>query len=146
MGRGGGGGNQPIAEETKLGWTLLGPTYQETDGCSQESSLLFCMEEKQKISSEVERLWDLETVGISEGDPVHTKFKDTVTFNGTRYVVKLPWKSESIRASLQDNKQLCEKLRSQKKRLSTMPKQIEAYDGIVQEQLKSGIVERVPEK
>ena len=38
------------------------------------------------------------------------------------------------------------RLRSQMKRLSTIPEQLEAYDGIVQEQLKSGIVERVPEK
>ena len=138
--------NQPIAEETKLGWTLLGPTYQGTNNGGREGSLLFCMEGKPEIASEVERLWDLETVGIREGDPVHTEYKDTVTFNGTRYVVKLPWKSESIRASLQDNKQLCEKrLRSQMKRLSAIPEQLEAYDGIIQEQIKSGIVERVPE-
>ena len=101
--------NQPIAEETKLGWKLLGPTYQGTKDGGREGSSLFCVEGKPEIASEVERLWDLETVGIREGDPVHTELKDTVKFNGTRYVVKLPWKSESIRASLQDNKQLCEK-------------------------------------
>ena len=139
--------NQPIAEETKLGWTLLGTTYQGTDGCGQEIGLLFCMENKQEISSEVERLWDLETVGIRESDPVHTEFKDIVTFNGTRYVVKLPLKSESIRASLQDNRHLCEnRLRLQIKRLSTIPEQLEAYDGVIQEQIKSGIIERVSEK
>ena len=46
------------------------------------------MDSKSEIAAEVEKLWDLETVGIREGDPVHNEFKDTVTFTGTRYVVK----------------------------------------------------------
>ena len=88
------------------------------------------MENKQEIASEVEKLWDLETVGIREGDPVHTEFKDTVKFNGTRYVVNLPWKLALVKASLQDNRKLCEKrLKSQLKRLSNAPEQLEAYDG-----------------
>eukprot|EP00795_Rhopilema_esculentum_P013887 gene13887-4838_t len=116
--------DQPIAEETKLGWTLLGPTYQGTKTDDQESKLLFCMENRPEIATEVDRLWDLETVGIREGDPVHVEFKDTVKFNGRRYVVNLPWKSATAKASLPDNKKLCEKrLRSQLKRLSRVPEQ-----------------------
>ena len=104
------------------------------------------MENKQEIAAEVERLWDLETVGIREGGPVHTEFKDTVKFNGTRYVVNLPWKSALVKASLQDNRKLCKKrLKSQLKRLSNAPEQLEAYDGIIQEQIKTGIVEKAPE-
>ncbi|XP_065052644.1 uncharacterized protein LOC135681921 [Rhopilema esculentum] len=139
--------DQPIAEETKLGWTLLGPTYQGTKTDDQESKLLFCMENRPEIATEVDRLWDLETVGIREGDPVHVEFKDTVKFNGRRYVVNLPWKSATAKASLPDNKKLCEKrLRSQLKRLSRVPEQLEAYDGIIQEQIKAGIVEKAPKK
>ena len=48
-------------------------------------------------------------MGIRKGDPVHTQLKDTVTFNCTCYVVKLPWKSALVKASLQDNKMQCEK-------------------------------------
>ena len=32
------------------------------------------------------------------------------------------------------------------KRFSAIPDQLEAYDGIIHDQIKSGIVERVPEK
>ena len=139
--------DQPIAEETKLGWTLLGPTYQGTKTDDQESKLLFCMENRPEIATEVDRLWDLETVGFREGDPVHVEFKDTVKFNARRYVVNLPWKSATAKATLTDNKKLCEKrLRSQLKRLSRVPEQLEAYDGIIQEQIKAGIVEKVPKK
>ena len=68
-------------------------------------------------------------------------------FNGTRYVVELPWKSESLKNSLQDNKKLCEKrLNGQLKRLSTIPEHLEAYDSIIKEQIESGIVESVPEE
>ena len=54
---------------------------------------MLCMDSKSEITSEIKKLWDLDTVGIREVDPLHTEFKDIVTFNGTRYVVKLPWKS-----------------------------------------------------
>eukprot|EP00795_Rhopilema_esculentum_P001929 gene1929-16441_t len=105
------------------------------------------MENRPEIATEVDRLWDLETVGIREGDPVHVEFKDTVKFNGRRYVVNLPWKSATAKASLPDNKKLCEKrLRSQLKRLFRVPEQLEAYDGIIQEQIKAGIVEKAPKK
>ena len=60
------------------------------------------MENRPEIATEVDRLWDLETVGIQEGDPVHVEFKDTVKFNGRRYVVNLPWKSATAKASLQE--------------------------------------------
>ena len=50
--RGGGGENQPVAEGTKLGWSLLGPTYQGTNSDGDKSKLLFCMEGKSEIVSE----------------------------------------------------------------------------------------------
>jgi len=137
--------NQPVAEETKLGWTLLGPTFQGTKSEGCKGNLLFCMDSKSEMAAEVEKLWDLETVGIREGDPVHSEFKDTVTFNGMRYVVKLPWKSDLLKAPLPDNKFLSEKrLKSQIKKLSAND-DLEAYDNIIKEQLKAGIIEEVPE-
>ena len=40
---------------------------------------------------------------------------------------------------------LWKRLRSQRKRLSTALEQLDAYDGIIQEQIKTGIVEKAPE-
>ena len=102
------------------------------------------MDSKLEIAAEVEKLWHLETAGIREGDPVHNEFKDTVTFNGTRYVVKLPWKSDLLKASLPGDKCVSEKrLKSQIK--TSANKDLKAYDSIIKEQLKAGIIEAVPE-
>ena len=50
---------------------------------------------------------DLETVGIREENSVEEKFEDTVSFDGERYSVQLPWKSDN--ANLQTNRSLCER-------------------------------------
>ena len=68
-------------------------------------SLMFTRETN-KLSQQVERLWDLDSVGIREGDHVHERFKDNVTFDGTRYVVELPWKEAKY--VLPSNKDICE--------------------------------------
>ena len=41
---------------------------------------------------DVQVLWDLETLAITEIDRVYEEFVDNVTFNGNRYSVKLSWK------------------------------------------------------
>eukprot|EP00795_Rhopilema_esculentum_P004207 gene4207-20394_t len=87
-----GNAGDPVAEETTLGWTLMGPTNSAEDqSCS--SSLLLTTD-KENLSNQIAKLWDLETVGIREENSVEEKFEDTVTFNGERYSVQLPWKSD----------------------------------------------------
>ena len=48
--------------------------------------------EKLFIADQLEKLWDLDTVGIREGDKVHTDFKESIRFNGSRYVIELSQK------------------------------------------------------
>ena len=77
--------------------------------------------EKLFPADQLEKLRDLDTVGIREGDKVHTDFKDSVRFNGSRCVVELPWKPGKY--ALPCNKENCERhLRSQIKRLNKRPK------------------------
>ena len=89
-------------------------------------------------------MWDLETVGIREENSVEEKFEDTLSFNGERYSVQLPWKSD--RVNLQTNRSLCERrLNAQLKRLKKEPEILKKYDNVIKDQIKQGIIEEVPD-
>ena len=82
-------------EPTELGWVLSGP-MKGRDACSdvhftQVNFITSSVEEQERM--DVQRLWDLETLGIREiTDQIHESFKNSISFNGTRYSVSLPWK------------------------------------------------------
>ena len=96
-------------------------------------------------ADQLEKLWDMDTVGIRERDKVHTVCMDSIRFNGSRYVVELPRKPGNY--VLPSNRELCEcRLISQIKRLKQDPDQLKAYDDVIKEQLKTGIVEAVPDE
>ena len=65
-------GNSGINESVKVNLVT------HDDGCEVD------------YDQEVRRLWDLETIGIEEGDKVHEALMDKITFDGGRYSVKLP--------------------------------------------------------
>ena len=44
------------------------------------------------ITAKVDRLWDLDSIGICEVDPVYESTLDNISFKGKRYSVGLPWK------------------------------------------------------
>ena len=54
--------------------------------------------------SELKMLWDLESLGIMEGEPdLYGKFEKGISFKGDKYDVTLPWKeSHPILASHYD--------------------------------------------
>ena len=73
----------------KHGTTSALLTRQDDGKCA------YCLSMKAHIDSKVHKLWDLETLGIREtgsGDEQHEEFKDSISFDGIRYSVKLPWK------------------------------------------------------
>ena len=137
-----GNAGDPVAEETTLGWTLMGPTNTSEDQSISSSVLLTT--DKENLSNQIAKLWDLETVGIREENSVEEKFEDTVSFNGERYSVQLPWKSD--RATLQTNRSLCERRRNaQLKRLKKEPEILKKYDDVIKDQIRQGIIEEVPD-
>ena len=89
--------DQPVAIETEIGWVLSGPLRRgavETRG-EQESQVNFVgrdMLQANSLNKEVSKLWDLESLGISQTEEVYEEFVDSISFNGSRYSVKLPWK------------------------------------------------------
>ncbi len=83
-----GNAGDPVAEETTLSWTLMGP--KNTSENETGSSTMLLTIDQENLGNEVARLWDLETIGIREENSVQENFRDTVSFNGERYCVQLP--------------------------------------------------------
>ena len=84
-------------------------------------------------------MWDLETLGIREGDEIHQEFTENIAFNGQRYSVKLPWKEGHDRLPSNYANSLS-RMRSQVRKLRKEPEVLQEYDSIIREQLSSGII------
>lgn len=95
------------------------------------------------------RLWDLDVIGIDPTQPIpenraaYQDYLDTVRYEEGQYWVKLPWKvnkpdlPNNYHRSLGQMHSLVKELN--KKGL------VEAYDGILKEQLDKGFIEEVPD-
>ena len=44
------------------------------------------------LENEIQKLWDLDSLGIREVNEVQEAFSDDISFSGDRYSVRLPWK------------------------------------------------------
>ena len=98
---------------------------------------------KQETELNLHKLWDLDSIGIREGDQVHESVIDNITFTGSKYSVGLPWKLGHGPVPLNlANSQA--RLKSQLKKLRQTPKTLEQYDQILSEQSREGIIEEVP--
>ena len=89
---------EPVAVQTKLGWVLSGPLKGKVVGLHKNNNVSlihdplpnFHIDSSAKLNGDVQKLWDLETLGIRSTDEVHEELLDNVTLNGERYSVKLP--------------------------------------------------------
>lgn len=97
----------------------------------------------------LKQFWETEAIGIKESTtdinpsitPEFTKPK--ISHNGRYYEASLPWKDDCMPTS--NNYGLCvSRLRYLYYNLKKKPALLKEYDGIIQEQCKSGIIERVP--
>jgi len=90
--------------------------------------------------------WQLESLGIAEeptSDDNPETFLTDVRFTGNRYTVNLPWKLDP--QELPDHQQMCtNRLRTLLRRLQKDKRMLKDYDQVIQEQIKQGIVEKVP--
>ena len=143
----------PVAVLTRLGWVLSGPVIQENQGCPSCSTNLnathvlrvdtkpIASNTTDRLHKQLEKLWDLETLGIRDHElTTEPKFIEEINFNGKHYEVKLPFQEEH--PLLPDNHTgSVKRLSSLISRLKTNPKLLLEYDNIIQEQIKSGVVE-----
>ena len=138
----------PVAVETELGWVLSGPLRArdiEKVGVAQVNFVAQTGNQEwnnESLESNVQRLWSLEGLGIIDEDTVHGEFLDGVTFTGSRYSVKLPWKEAHDKLSDNYRKSLA-RMKSQLRRLKKEPELLKEYDSIIRDQVEKGIIEQV---
>ena len=139
---------EPVAIKTKLGWVLSGPLKGKTLNSAENVNINLVIDAAngidQPLTKEVEKMWNLESIGICEGNAVYDDFLDNVEFTGQRYSVKLPWKMGHKTLPSNYNLSLS-RLKSQVKRLKETPEILESYDGIIKEQVENNIIEQVSE-
>ena len=130
--------NEPVAELTRFGWTILSPG-KEID--------LTRMLSTQTASPDYEQLCRLDVLGLkdsatSDQEIVYEEFKEQLTRNpGGWYETSLPWKGNH--PPLQNNKAgSLTRLHNLVRKLEKQDT-LEQYDKIIRDQLEQGIVERV---
>ena len=143
-----GGIGEPVAVETQLGWVISGPLEYSQSADRERTVSVNIVGKDSAMSGRVEEdiqvLWDLETLGITESDGVYEEFVDSICFNGNRYSVKLPWKEG--RDVLDSNYELSlSRMKGQVRKLRKEPEILREYDSVIKEQLASGVIERVVE-
>ncbi len=102
--------------------------------------------------STLSKFWGLESIGVTSKEEltencnyVQQKFDEHVKFVDGRFVVALPWKSESAGSQLQDNVKMAEKrLSNLCHRFQKDPHLREEYDAVLRMYEKEGICEEVP--
>ena len=138
--------DEPVAIDTCLGWVVSGPLRGSSE--FKTTSVNFVSQSGNQnannIGYDVNKLWDLETLGVKEFNDVHEALIDKIKFNGSNYLVKLPWKQGHGHLSTNYSNSLA-RMKGQIKRLANEPKLLNEYDTIIREQLNSGVIEKVGE-
>ena len=141
-----GGSDEPVAVETRLGWVLSGPIKGKKVDLTETLNVNFVIdstaEKNIPVEHIVDKLWDLDSIGIREGNEIHEDIVDNITFDGTRYCTKLPWKTNHNPVPSNYDCSLS-RLKSQLRKLKNEPEIMEEYNNIIQQQLNDGVIETV---
>ena len=141
-----GNDDEPVAVDTCLGWVVGSPLKGSSE--FKTTSVNFVSrsgnQNASNIGYDVNKLWDLETLGVKEFNDAHEALIDKIKFNGSNYSVKLPWKQGHGHLSTNYSNSLA-RMKGQIKRLANEPKLLNEYDTIIREQLNSGVIEKVGE-
>ena len=143
--------------DTNLGWMVSGRlTLTSTDvqlstdePATTDPSLLIVPSTSSSDGPPLDQFWRMETIGISDSPydsddaAAQSLFDKSITHMNGRYEVGWPWKPDH---DLPDNYQLAKgRLTSLLRRLRRDTYTLGRYDDIIQKQLKSGIIEAVPQ-
>ena len=138
----------PIAIQTKVGWVLSGPAEQQEAFTNltfnAAHTLTICTSPVNlSLDDQLRQFWNLESIGVMKDEPpVYERFVQQIKFNGERYQVSLPWRDTHL--PLPTNFSLCYKrLINLLRKLGNEPTLLNDYNQIIQDQIKSGIVEVV---
>ncbi|XP_028417496.1 uncharacterized protein LOC114541899 [Dendronephthya gigantea] len=135
-------GRPRCCEDSAIGWTLSGPLQYDMSSTTCRVAHVNIVAKDEPLACDVQRLWDLETLGTQPVDEVHEEFVDNISFSEGKYSVKLPWKESHD--NLTSNYEMCiSRLKGQVKKLKHDPALLNEYDAIIQQQLSSGVIEKV---
>ena len=131
----------PIVEETTFGWVIHGG-----DDYSSENACMFVRE-----VNDYERLYSLDVLGVEdrgENDQLEvlTEFPESVTRQDDgRYEVSIPWIPGS-KLTTTNEQPSRRRLFNVNKKLVKDENLKREYEKIIEDQLDSGVIERVPER
>ena len=122
--------DDPVAVQTLLGWTLSSPLKVSSSVETGNVAYVHFVGRDEKLTCDVQRLWDLETLGIQPVNEVHEEFIDSISFENDRYSVKLPWQEGHY--MLTSNYNTCvSQLKGQVRKLKNDPALLNEYDAII---------------
>ena len=141
-------GPGPTAVKSKLGYLLSGTLHNYSH--SLTSNVLHLSTSDPETQSPPENTWEVEfrqneQPSLASSNFLQEYLHTSVTHqpNGT-YIVKFPWKPNH--PPLPTNMSICERrVRSLAHKLSKTPETLKIYNGIMEEQLRHGFIEKVPE-
>ena len=120
-------------------------TKGDADKFPQEQRVV---DNEKELIETLKQFWKSESMGVETSEHQNAENQKDgfdITFNGKNYEVSLPWK-DNISERLPSDYDLCHtRLKSVFCRLQKDPPLRQEYDAIIKEQLKSGIIEKVPE-
>ena len=134
-----------VAQDTVFGWVLSGRA--QSDGAISSGGVTSCQLLTVTDMPVGHRLWSLDDVRDDEPPErdLLQEFKDSVTFEGDRYVVKIPWKDDGSVSVLADNRKAAEsRLNSLTRRLDRDPVLKGRYDAVLQDMESTGVTVEVP--
>lgn len=144
-----------VAINTKLGWTLQGPSTQ-VGKLLEDSCLMICVLGAQTTDAKVEEtlkaFWELDRMGIAErklGDTdaeTISRFEQTIVRKNERYEVALLWKEGATDLLPNNRKIAISRLESLLRRLSTKEGLLQRYDEVIKQYLLNGHAEVVPHR
>ena len=109
---------------------------------------------KNEITTSLRRFWELESVGITEGETptmsqeeeyVVAEFNKGLKFDGQNCEVQLPWRKNHPRVE-NNYAQAVKRLQSIERRLKLDPVKAEAYSAAINPYVEKGFGEEIPEQ
>ena len=147
----------PVAVSSSLGWLLSGPVSRPSSkkqgtvsnlAISQGNCEVFSENTEDELLNTLKSFWKTESISIDDNqdavEPTPEHFLSDIKFNESRYEVGLPLNGNQSTLPTNYN-QSFNQLKSLQRHLIKEPELASEYDNIIQEQLNTNIIERVPE-
>uniref|UniRef100_A0A5S6QJA6 DUF1758 domain-containing protein n=1 Tax=Trichuris muris TaxID=70415 RepID=A0A5S6QJA6_TRIMR len=134
--------NEPIAIQSVFGWIVCGKMHN----ANNHAAVLLHVAVEEPVDTLLKKFWQLDAIGVAENvdssgssAELINNFEKSVSFNGERYSVKLPWK---VTADLPNNFEYARKrLEQTEKRLRNSSREAPLYLSAMREYIVNDWVE-----